>query len=122
MCLLHLTQFLGLKPEEDVENIEQNSGFSAAPSSDALVQIVRAADDDRMEELGLKDVAPARWSNVTYGLRSMAVEYEPMGQVDSIDIFHVIPLQQAATSREEWVDERLSKWQDFSRPSPDSML
>ncbi|KAK7709061.1 putative secondary metabolism biosynthetic enzyme [Diaporthe eres] len=118
MCLLHLTQFLGLISEGDVEDMEQMASFSAASKDEALEQVIRAANRDRMEELGLEVVALARWVDVAYGLQSMAVEYEPGGQVACIDVFHAIPLKQAAASREEWVVEHLSKWRDFSRTEP----
>lgn len=118
MCLLHLTQFLGLISEGNVEDMEQMSSFSAASKEEALGEVIRAANRDRMEELGLEVVALARWVDVAYGLQSMAVEYEPGGQVACIDVFHAIPLKQAAASREEWVVEHLSKWRDFSRTEP----
>ncbi|KAM5467370.1 putative NRPS-like protein biosynthetic cluster [Microsporum audouinii] len=118
MCLLHLTQFLGLTTEEDVEKMEQNSKFSEASRSDALEQIIHNADHHRMEELDLENAELARWADVAYGLQSMAVEYEPSGQVDSIDVFHAIPLKRAAPSREKWITEHLIKWRDFSQTEP----
>lgn len=118
MCLLHLTQFLGLVTQVNVDYMEQNPEFFNASKTNALVQVVRISDRGRMEELGLADVALARWADVAHGLQSIAVDYEPTGQVDSIDIFHAIPLKQAAASRQQWVSEHLSKWGDFSRTDP----
>ncbi|KAI0173697.1 acyl-protein synthetase [Hypoxylon sp. FL1284] len=119
MCLLHLAQFLGLMTEDAVEAMEQErSGFGMTTRDGALERVVGAADGGRMEELGLEEGALARWANVAYGLQSMAVDYEPSGQVDGIDVFHAIPLKWAAPSREEWVSGHLSKWRDFSRTEP----
>ncbi|XXH01444.1 hypothetical protein Hte_007804 [Hypoxylon texense] len=121
MCLLHLTQFLGLTTEDVVEAMEQEQehrGFRGASRSSALARVLGAADRDRTDELGLDGAALARWADVAYGLQSMAVEYEPTGVVDGIDVFHAIPLKGAAASREEWVGEHLSKWRDFSRTEP----
>ncbi|EGD85645.2 hypothetical protein H113_06611 [Trichophyton rubrum MR1459] len=118
MCLLHLTQFLGITTDEYVEEMEQNPQFSHKSRHDAVEQILLAADRERMEELGLEDAALARWADVAFSLQSMAVDYEPSGQADSIDVFHAIPLKLAAPSREVWIKEHLSKWRDFSRTEP----
>ncbi|KAK8087646.1 acetyl-CoA synthetase-like protein [Apiospora hydei] len=116
-CLLHLTFFLGLTSEEYAEKTD-NAEYSAADPTNALAEVVRASNPARMVELGLDDVALARWTDVAYGLQSMAVAYEPCGQVDAIDVFHAIPLKAAAASREEWVSDHLSKWRDFSKAEP----
>lgn len=118
MCLLHLTQFLGLTTEEDVEDMARDPGFSTAAREDSLAQVLGASDRHRMDDLGLGDAALARWADVAYGLQSMAREYEPSGRVDGIDVFHAIPLKRAAASREEWVDVHLSRWKNFSRTEP----
>lgn len=123
MCLLHLTQFLGLTTEDAVEAMEhehehERSGFRAASHSDALARVVAAADSVRTEELGLDGAALARWADVAYGLQSMAAEYEPAGSVGGIDVFHAAPLKGAAASREAWVREHLGRWRDFSGTEP----
>ena len=48
----------------------------------------------------------------------MAVDYEPVGSLASIDVFFATPLRVVALSRKEWVTEHLSKWQHFSRSKP----
>ncbi|KAI0406756.1 hypothetical protein F4802DRAFT_612909 [Xylaria palmicola] len=110
MRLLHLAQFLGLTTESYVEETEMST-FPTMPRNDALAQVIRAADVRRLEELGLQLEALERWADVAYGLQSMAVDYEPNGQVGGIDVFHALPLKAAASSREEWIGEHLSKWQ-----------
>lgn len=117
MCLLHLAQFLGLVSEEVVDDIWK-AGFSAISCSDALTKVTHAADGMRMKELGLKDAALSRWADVAYGLQSMAMDYNPSGQVKNIDVFHAIPLKGVAASRKEWVSEHLSKWQNFCSTRP----
>ena len=118
MCLLHLAQFLALIPEDVVEGMELESGFPSTCRADALARVVGTADGARMEALGLEDVALARWTDVAYALQSMAVEYEPRGCVDGIDVFHAVPLKWAAGSREEWVRAHLCRWRDFSKSEP----
>ncbi|PSN60684.1 NRPS-like enzyme [Corynespora cassiicola Philippines] len=117
-CLLYLAQFLGLLTEDEVEIMEQQPGFAIMPRDEALTRVICAAKHSRMEELGLRDSALARWVNVAYGLRSMAVDYEPSGKVHSINIFHAVPLKQVVASREEWISEHLCQWRYFSRTEP----
>lgn len=117
LCILHLSQFLGLISEDEVEQLER-SGLADAPRNEALTQVLGASSADRMQELGLEEAALARWADVAYGLQSMATDYEPGGVVDCMDIFHAVPLKWAASSREEWVSGHLDKWRDFCRTEP----
>lgn len=116
MCLLHLSYFLGLTTESFVDD-KTDSDFPGVTvsRSEALAVVLRAADGRRLRELGLNDAALARWADVAFGLQSIAVDYEPGGRVEAVDVFHAIPLKAAAASREEWVEEHLSRWGDFCR-------
>lgn len=42
-------------------------------------------------------------------------DYEPSGSVANIDIFVVDPLQLVAKNREDWIENRLSKWKNYVR-------
>ncbi|KAM7218645.1 acetyl-CoA synthetase-like protein [Rhypophila decipiens] len=118
MCLLHLAQFLGLLTEQIVEDETSSETYRSREHESALDRIVELSDKSRMAELGLTRDSLARWTDVAYGLQSMAADYEPSGAVDSIDVFHAEPLKVAASSREEWVTEHLGRWADFSRTTP----
>lgn len=121
MCLLHLTQFLGLVSADFADGESEAPGDSTYKSGsrgEALRWILQAVDASRMCDLGLGTQQLARWADVAYGLQSMAVDYEPSGLVASIDIFHAEPLKIAAPSREQWVTKQLSRWSDFSRSKP----
>lgn len=48
----------------------------------------------------------------------MAIDYEPQGSVENLDVFHALPLKVAAASPEEWVETHLSKWENFCRTKP----
>ncbi|KAH0592950.1 hypothetical protein MHUMG1_09196 [Metarhizium humberi] len=111
-CLLHLAYFLSLITEEQAEQIEDMS------QDDALAYVFRLADADRIKELGLDKPGLTRWTNVAHGLPNIAVNYEPDGQVDMLDIFYATPLKSVAPDRTIWVKEHLSKWQDFCRSKP----
>lgn len=117
MCLLHLSWFLDLTSEDDMNNINEHN-FCAKSRDDALKLVLLAARQSRLNELGLGEAELAQWANVAFSLQSMAIDYEPTGQVDTIDIFHAIPLKAVATSEVEWVREHLSKWSNFSRTEP----
>ncbi|KAJ8062108.1 hypothetical protein OCU04_008669 [Sclerotinia nivalis] len=117
MCLLHLAYFLGLTTEEYADSIDER-GFCTVPRGAALAQILDVADNVRLEELGMDKQGLASWTDVAYGLQSMAADYDPDGKVDVIDIFHAIPLKIAAASREEWVGNQLSKWGNYCRTEP----
>lgn len=117
MCLLHLTHFVGLITEGYADTLEEE-GFDKLSHDEALAKVFLIGERGRMEELGLTHCALARWTDIAYGLQSMAVNYEPEGTVDVIEVFHAIPLKVAAASREEWLRDHLSKWGDFCRTEP----
>ncbi|GAB1314335.1 hypothetical protein MFIFM68171_04545 [Madurella fahalii] len=119
MCLLHLGQFLGLIDDAVVDGIvEDKTVYHKAPRAVALRHVLGLADAERLEELGLNEAALLRWADVAYGLQSMAVDYEPAGNVGVLDVFHAEPLRAVASSRDEWVRLQLSQWQDFCRTDP----
>ncbi|KAF2789978.1 acetyl-CoA synthetase-like protein [Melanomma pulvis-pyrius CBS 109.77] len=117
ICLLHLSWFLDLVSEVVVEGIDEHQ-FRLESRDDALEKLLAAASRERLNELGLGRHELVRWADVAFGLQSMAVDYDPSGQVAGIDVFHAIPLKVAAASREEWVEVHLSKWGDFSASEP----
>ncbi|KAI1305143.1 Alpha/Beta hydrolase protein [Xylaria venustula] len=116
-CLLHLAYFLGLTTESNAEFIEE-SDFQQLSRENALAYIFDLADRSRMEELGLDKPGLTRWTDVAYDLPRMAIDYEPIGDVSVLDIFHAIPLKAAAPNREEWVNVHLSQWRLFCRSAP----
>ncbi|KAI2464674.1 acetyl-CoA synthetase-like protein [Annulohypoxylon bovei var. microspora] len=119
MCLLHLGQFLGLIDELTVDKTaEDNTTYRDAPRAVALRYMLTLADVERLHELGLDEAALSRWTDVAYGLQSMAIDYEPTGSVATLDVFHAEPLRVAASSRDEWVGQHLSRWHDFCRTRP----
>ncbi|KFA61393.1 hypothetical protein S40285_03621 [Stachybotrys chlorohalonatus IBT 40285] len=113
LCLLHLSYFLELIPETYADSLEDR--FPNMPREEAFAIVMSAADKERMAELGLDESKLTNWAELAFGLQGMAVNYEPSGSVATIDVFHAIPLRVAAKSREDWVENHLSKWKDFSR-------
>lgn len=117
-CLFHLGLFLGLVEEDWVDSRLEQLGGVEMPREEALHCLRQAADEERWEEIGIGEAALGHWADVANGLQSLAVEYEPAGTVETIDVFHAMPLKVAAQSREEWVETHLSKWRDFSESAP----
>ena len=119
-CLLHLSYFLRLFSEQHSRDLADESKKTHSSSEhSALVETVfKDADQARLAELSLTPAGLVNWASLAYSLQSMAVEYEPTGGVDSIDVFYCTPLAVVSASRQEWLAEHLSKWRDFSRSEP----
>ncbi|KAK8024991.1 hypothetical protein PG990_002814 [Apiospora arundinis] len=117
-CLLHLAHFLGLVDEDLSDTLEADANFCALPRAAALTRVLEVADGPRLAALGLGELALARWVDVAYELQSMAADYQPVGLVDSLDVFHAVPLRAVASSREEWLRDHLSRWSEFVRGPP----
>jgi acyl-CoA synthetase (AMP-forming)/AMP-acid ligase II/thioesterase domain-containing protein/aryl carrier-like protein len=112
-CLLNLSYFLGLMTEERARELAVELG--GCPRDLALSTIMKNASLPRLAELALSESALDRWASVAFALQSMAVDYEPSGSVAGFDCFYCIPLAVVATSKQQWLDDHLSKWKDFSR-------
>ncbi|GAP84749.1 putative AMP-binding & Acyl-protein [Rosellinia necatrix] len=118
ICLLHLSYFTGLTSEAFANELEERGEFRALSRSDAVKRVLEASNTSRLEELGLSEEDLMQWTRVSYSLQKLAVDYDPEGTVRVMDVFHAVPLKMAARSREEWVSEHLSKWQDFCETQP----
>jgi acyl-CoA synthetase (AMP-forming)/AMP-acid ligase II/thioesterase domain-containing protein len=114
-CLLHLSYFLGLIGHDIDALADQLSNYS---KEEALAEIAKLVDQDRMVELSLKLEALGNWADLSYGLQNMARDYEPSGRVPVMDIFVAEPLAIVAANKEEWKRLRLSKWSDFCESEP----
>ncbi|CAG8043753.1 unnamed protein product [Penicillium olsonii] len=112
-CLLHLAYFLSLMTEERSRELAiELKGLSREEVFDG---VMKHSSPDRLAELSFSKPSLVRWASLAYVLHSMAVDYDPSGSVASIDVFWCTPLAIAASTKEEWLNEHLSKWQDFSR-------
>ncbi|KAK3997736.1 hypothetical protein QBC44DRAFT_391877 [Cladorrhinum sp. PSN332] len=115
-CFLYLAQFVDAITEQQLEDEEDS--FLQLSRDEAFDRVMGIANVKRLEELGMDKETLLRWVNVAYELHHMAVDYEPSGTVNSIDVFHAHPLRIAAKSREEWVNDKLSRWKDFCTMAP----
>jgi acyl-CoA synthetase (AMP-forming)/AMP-acid ligase II/thioesterase domain-containing protein len=112
-CLLHLSYFLDLMTEDCARQLAKE--LEGQPREQVLDVVLRKSNQERVAELALSKDALSKWACLATALQGMAVDYEPSGSVASLDCFYCIPLQVVATSKQQWLDEHLSKWKDFSR-------
>jgi thioesterase domain-containing protein len=118
LCLLHLSHFLSLVTEAVSDRYEDDLEYCKMTPNEALEVVHNMADKTRWAELKVKKTSLACWVNVAFGLQRMAIDYEPSGQVNNMDIFYCIPLRAVADSREIWREQYLSRWADFVHEAP----
>lgn len=112
-CLLHLSYFLNLISETCAKELADELGN--ASKEHVLEIVMKNSDPVRLAELALSKEALFKWAHLATSLQNMAVDYEPSGSVACLDCFYCVPLQALAISKQEWLDEHLSKWEDFAR-------
>lgn len=115
-CVLQLSYFLKLFSEEYAHS--KYAELHKLPREEALQHIINVGAPGRMAELGLDGPKLANWADVAYRLQAAAVDYEPLGMIDNMDIFCAIPLVEVAENMEDWKTNHLAKWVDFSRNPP----
>jgi thioesterase domain-containing protein len=111
--LLHLAYFLDLITEEQADDMAAK--LRGRSKEEALQEVMLISDNDRLQQLTLTSDTLAKWTDLSFNLQRLAVDYEPTGLVASIDVFIAKPLRMVALSRDEWLSNHLSKWDDFVR-------
>lgn len=116
-CLLHLAYFLDLMTEtRSRELAEELKGLSR--EEEIFDEVMKNSSPTRLAELAFSKPDLMKWAWLAYDLHRVACDYDPSGSVESMDIFYCIPLAIAAASKEEWLNEHLSQWGDFTRSKP----
>ncbi|PKY00339.1 acetyl-CoA synthetase-like protein [Aspergillus campestris IBT 28561] len=115
-CLLHLSFFLDLMTEE--RSRELSVELEGAGEDDAMVKIMENVRPERMIELALSQPALIKWAKLAFAMQSMACDYDPLDSIAGMDVFYCIPLAVVASSKQQWLEEHLSKWSDFTRSEP----
>ena len=83
-----------------------------------MAKVMEVSNQDRLLELSLSPEALNKWATLAFALQSMAVDYDPSGSICGMDVFYCIPLAVVASSKEQWRNEHLSKWVNFTRSEP----
>lgn len=112
-CLIMVSYFLGLIPEEYASVI--GPAMYDSPPDEVIDHILKVADPAQLNALKLDKAQLWAIANVTDAYGSAAKEYEACGNVTKIDVFYATPLRSVSNSRQEWLERYLSHWRDFSR-------
>jgi acyl-CoA synthetase (AMP-forming)/AMP-acid ligase II/thioesterase domain-containing protein len=116
-CVIHLFYFVGLMDEATAYTHKtQLCEFNKQGRRlDAIRYLRQHSDAARWEELGLSEEYYLLWVGLASNMQGLAVDYEPTGNVNSMDIFVADPLSHVAKDRKDWIETRLSAWKDFVR-------
>ncbi|KAK2799683.1 putative NRPS-like protein biosynthetic cluster [Onygenales sp. PD_10] len=113
---INLSYFLELISEEYAHEISPE--LHKLSNDEALDHILSCAPQGRLSELSLTKKKLGTWITLAHKMQEAALDYEPSGSVSCIDVFHAIPLKLVAKDRNDWIENKLSKWADFSREQP----
>ncbi|PPJ58141.1 hypothetical protein CBER1_02561 [Cercospora berteroae] len=111
-CALHLGHFLGLLHDPDLDDTPGGTG--PADHASTVKAIFDNAPPQRLGELSLTRANFQHWAHLAHQMQSMARDYQPGGRVSRMDVFYCHPLAVVAQSKQEWLDNHLSGWNDFS--------
>lgn len=112
----HLSYFLGLMTEE--HSVKVAPMLHQYSRQQVLDYIIELAPPQRLIDLGMDQTKLEKWASVASALQNLAIDYEPTGCCSSIDVFVAIPLAGVAKNKQDWIDNKLSKWADFSWSEP----
>lgn len=112
-CLLHLSYFLDFFGEEYAHSLHPI--LKHQTREQALQHVLEIVPKSRMKELGLDKLKLTNWVDLAYSLQSSAVNYEPSGSVECMDVFCAIPLAAVAKDMDDWITNKLGRWQQFVR-------
>ncbi|PYH43019.1 non-ribosomal peptide synthetase [Aspergillus saccharolyticus JOP 1030-1] len=116
-ALLDLCNFLDLL--RDDQRADLASQLREVFDKDTiLTQVLAQINRDRFAELALSPPALANWAQVGQNLHHLAVDYEPTPSVARMDIFYCNPIKEVASGKQQWFDEFISLWRDFTRSEP----
>jgi thioesterase domain-containing protein len=115
-CLLHLSYFLDFLPEKEAHAVHPE--LTKHDREYCLNWMVNRAPKERMNELALDKEALANWADLVFALHDSAVDYDPSGLVDGIDVFCAVPLAAVAKDMDDWQQNHLGRWKDFTRTAP----
>ncbi|OHE91836.1 hypothetical protein CORC01_12844 [Colletotrichum orchidophilum] len=110
-CLANLFHFTKLM-EQDLA-MQQIPLLRKTTKTEAVAHLRTLCNVNRWLELGLSEDEYVKWADLASALQSLAQDYEPQGAIRSMDVFVADPLQEVAFNREDWVQDKLSRWRDF---------
>ena len=113
---LSLSYFLDVISEDYAHSI--SAEMHKLIPDEVLDHVLSVGNKERLEELSLNKQKLKNWASLANTMQEAARSYDPSGSVTSMDIFHAIPLKHVAKDRQDWIDNKLSAWKDFTRSEP----
>ena len=114
--LLNVAYFLELISEE--LSVRVDADLRQLSPDQALDFIMTCAPKERLHALAIDKERLKKLTDVTNAFGQAGKKYEPGGLVQAMDVFWVTPLLSVAASRQEWMDEHLIRWKEFSMSPP----
>jgi acyl-CoA synthetase (AMP-forming)/AMP-acid ligase II/thioesterase domain-containing protein len=109
--LLHLAYFLDLMTEEHAHAI--SPAMHLLPPEEVLAHVLEQSPPARLQQMALDANRLRKWTDISYGLHVIAHDYDPSSTVSKMDVFYAIPLAAVAKDKQDWLDNHLSKWDQF---------
>jgi thioesterase domain-containing protein len=111
--LLHIVFFLELIDEKTM--VEITPHLHTLDREDALAHILSIGDAERANALAIDAERLALISDIAENFRVNVENYEPIGNVERLDVFVADPPAYAARDRQDWRENKLGRWVDYSR-------
>lgn len=111
--LLHIAFFLELIDEPTMVDITPH--MHTLDQDAAIAHILAIGDPERTMALAVDAERLALISDIAENFRVNVETYEPIGKVAQLDVFVADPPTYAAKDRQDWRENRLGRWSDFSR-------
>jgi thioesterase domain-containing protein len=111
--LLHIAFFLELIDQDTMDASTQH--VRSLCRDDALSYILTIGNDERITALALDKDKLELICDIAENFRVNAQSYEPIGLVNTIDVFVADPPHYAARDRQDWRENKLGPWANFAR-------
>jgi len=109
---INLALFLELIDAADIP--ELTARLRELPEADQLSYLVEQAPPRRLTELDLTTERFTSWVHLAQNMVHLGRTYEPTGTVGRVRVFYCTPLR---GSKQEWLDNQLRHWDEFTRDS-----
>lgn len=112
--LLHIAFFLELIDEDTMDEITPKL-HAMSTREEVLAYVMEVGDKEHAAALAVDTAKLELISNIAENFRVNVETYEPVGLVETLDVFVADPPRYAANGRQDWRDNKLGRWADFSR-------
>ncbi|GHC68486.1 non-ribosomal peptide synthetase [Streptomyces flavofungini] len=107
---INLALFLELIGAADIEGL--TTRLRGLPEADQLAHLIEHAPHRRLTELDLTVERFSAWVHLAQSMVHLGRTYEPAGSVARTHVFYCTPLR---GTKEEWLNNQLRHWDDFTR-------